>query len=234
MLDSAQASQYLARRWEEDRPWRATFLLDIDSAMPKPVDSCFLVRPTEKYKASFLAGVREFAAEERLDSTYAVCLGYDHDGLEKYFDAFVRNLLAMGAEHNRPNNWYADYILWLVQEDEYLGQLSIRPDLCTAYLITYGGHIGYSIRPSKRQQGLGKKILQLGLQESRRLGLKKILVTCDSDNLASKKIIEHNGGRFERSMKMDAKSFKSEGRKPRDEIAKLRYWIDLAQVSAAA
>ena len=201
--------------------------------MPNPMESCFLARPTEKYKASFLAGAREFAAEERLDSTYAVCLGYDLNGLEKYFDAFVRNLLAMGAERDRPNNWYADRILWLVEQGEYLGQLSIRPDLCTAYLITYGGHIGYSIRPSKRRQGLGKKILQLGLQESRRLGLKKILVTCDSDNLASRKIIEHNSGRFERSMKMDAKSFKLEGRIPGSEVIKLRYWIDLARVPTA-
>ena len=197
------------------------------------VDTCFLTEPSERYRTSFLAGAREFAAESRLDSTYAVCLGYDVEGLEKYFSFFVRDLTAMGAEKDRPNNWYADRIFWLVDHGDYIGQLSIRPKLSTAYLITYGGHIGYSIRPSKRRQGFGKKILGLGLEAARRLDLQKLLVTCDADNTPSKKIIEYNGGRFESSMKMDAKSFKAEGSKPKGEVVKLRYWIDLAKRQAA-
>lgn len=192
-------------------------------------DTLFLTAPSEAHRESFLAGAREFTVEGRLDSTYAVCLGYDLEDLTKHFGLFVRNLVAMGTAHNRPNNWYIDRILWLVDEGEYIGQLSIRPDLCTAYLITYGGHIGYSIRPSRRQRGYGKEILRLGLEESRRLGLQKVLTTCDSDNIASRKIIEYNGGRFERSMKMDAKSFRLEKRKPEGEVFKLRYWIDLSR-----
>ena len=59
------------------------------------------------------------------------------------------------------------------------------------------------------------------------MGLKRVLVTCDSDNIGSRKIIEHNGGRFESAMNMTTRTFRTEGRKPARRIDKLRYWIDL-------
>lgn len=115
----------------------------------------------------------------------------------------------------------------MIDCDEYIGQASIRPELCTSYLLTYGGHIGYSIRPSKRRQGWGKKILALALYEARELGLKRALVTCDSDNIGSRKIIEHNGGQFESAIGMTRSTFRTEGRKTDGALEKLRYWIDL-------
>ena len=57
--------------------------------------------------------------------------------------------------------------------------------------------------------------------------LKRVLVTCDSDNTSSRKIIEHNGGRFESAMSMPARTFRAEGSKSSHPIDKLRYWIDL-------
>ena len=57
--------------------------------------------------------------------------------------------------------------------------------------------------------------------------LKRILVTCDSDNIGSRKIIEYNGGQFESAMSMAPRTFRAEGRKPSQRIDKLRYWIDL-------
>ena len=120
-----------------------------------------------------------------------------------------------------------DRVLWLVDGEEYIGQASIRPELCTDYLITYGGHIGYSIRPSRRRRGYGKEILGLTLGIAAGMDLERVLVTCDSDNFGSKKIIEHNGGVFEYSMKMTGRAFRVEGRSSNSEVEKLRYWIDL-------
>ena len=62
---------------------------------------------------------------------------------------------------------------------------------------------------------------------SREIGLHRVLVTCDSDNIGSRKIIEHNGGQFESAMAMPSQAFRAEGRKPAQHIEKLRYWIDL-------
>ena len=65
------------------------------------------------------------------------------------------------------------------------------------------------------------------LEKCRDMGLNRILITCDSDNLASKKIIERNGGEFESAMNMDDQVLKAEGRHYEKTIQKLRYWIDL-------
>jgi len=187
----------------------------------------FLAFPSARYRNSFLEGAAEFAAEGRLDSTYGVCLGYDLRALERGFDQFVRDLIALGHRSRRASGGCADRVLWLIDADEYIGQASIRPELGTRHLITYGGHIGYSIRSSRRKQGYGREILALSLEVSRGMGLKKVLVTCDSDNLGSRKIIEYNGGKFESTMKMTDRAFRVEGRSSCPRVDKLRYWIDL-------
>ena len=185
-----------------------------------------LATPSVLYRDSFLEGAAEFLAEGRFDSTYARSLGYDSDALADQFPQFVRDLKAL-ADATRSPARYPDRVLWLVHDGEYIGQTSIRPDLCTPYLLTYGGHIGYSIRPSRRRCGYGKAILALTLVVSRELGLRRVLITCDSDNIGSRKIIEHNGGQFERAMTMPSQAFRAEGRKPARRVEKLRYWIDL-------
>ena len=115
-----------------------------------------------------------------------------------------------------------------------MGQLSVRPELGTPYLVTYGGHVGYSIRPGRRRRGYGQIILSLALRECIGMGLARLLVTCDSDNIASKKIIERNGGEFESAMDMDVRALKAEGRRRREKVRKLRYWIDLDPVAEGA
>ena len=102
---------------------------------------------------------------------------------------------------------------WLIDNDEFIGRVSIRHTL-TESLLKEGGHIGYDIRPSKRNMGYGKRILELSLPKAKELEIDKVLVTCNETNTGSKKIIEANGGILENSIEM------GEG-KP----AKLRYWI---------
>jgi predicted acetyltransferase len=63
-----------------------------------------------------------------------------------------------------------------------------------AFLEEEGGHIGYDVRPSERRQGYGTLLLRLTLNQARALGLKRVLVTADTPNVASWRIIEKNGG----------------------------------------
>ncbi|WP_461164100.1 GNAT family N-acetyltransferase [Arthrobacter sp. R4-81] len=77
-----------------------------------------------------------------------------------------------------------------------------------------GGHIGYSVRPRFRRNGFAGQILDLALIEARNLGIGEALLTCDADNVASRRVIESRGGVPEALLGQES------GTK-----LKLRYWI---------
>lgn len=60
------------------------------------------------------------------------------------------------------------------------------------------GHFGYYVRPSERNKGYGTKLLSLCLERAKESGLDKVLVTCQPANMASKKVIQANGGVLEK------------------------------------
>ncbi|WP_143805101.1 GNAT family N-acetyltransferase, partial [Oenococcus oeni] len=62
--------------------------------------------------------------------------------------------------------------------------------------LEFGGNIGYDIAPAYRKKGYGSLILKLALIKAREMNLQKAIVTCEVDNIASKKIIEKNKGIF--------------------------------------
>ena len=102
---------------------------------------------------------------------------------------------------------------WLVEQGQVLGAIALRRQL-NAFLREVGGHIGYGIRPSARRRGLATWALGQVLQEATRLGLGRVLLTCEVDNVASRRTIERHGGVLE-----DLRD---------TEIGRLRrYWINL-------
>ena len=94
-------------------------------------------------------------------------------------------------------------------DGQAVGFLNLRLRL-NDYLLQEGGHIGYSIRPAARGKGLAKEQLRQGLQVAKSKNIKRVLVTCDSDNEASRAVILANGGALE-----DIRGGKE------------RYWIDI-------
>ena len=80
--------------------------------------------------------------------------------------------------------------------DKIVGSVQIRYRL-DAYFSVYGGHIGFSVRPSERRKGYAGEILAWALAHCRARGLKKVMVTCEKDNIASARTIEKNGGVLE-------------------------------------
>jgi predicted acetyltransferase len=112
-----------------------------------------------------------------------------------------------------PGRVHASY-WWIVEGPEVLGAISLRYDL-NDFLHEAGGHIGYGVRPSARRRGLASWALGEVLVEARRIGLDRVLVTCDDDNTASARTIEKHGGVLE---------------DVRDTVIgpKRRYWIPLA------
>jgi predicted acetyltransferase len=99
---------------------------------------------------------------------------------------------------------------WWIDGTYYIGRISIRHRL-TERLLEMGGHIGYDVRPSARRQGHATAMLRAMLPHAHDLGIDPALLTCDTDNVGSRKVILANGGVYE-----DERS------------GKLRYWVPTA------
>jgi predicted acetyltransferase len=93
-------------------------------------------------------------------------------------------------------DWVHCSYRWIVEGDQVLGAISLRHEL-NDFLLEAGGHIGYGVRPSARRRGLASWALGAMLPEARRLGLHRVLVTCNIKNTASARTIEGQGGVLE-------------------------------------
>ena len=92
------------------------------------------------------------------------------------------------------------YTYFLIREDDnkLVGMIDLRLGL-NEYLRNFGGHIGYSVRPTERKKGYNKINLYLVLQVAQVHGLEKVLITCADSNEGSKKTILSLGGKFEKN-----------------------------------
>ncbi len=107
----------------------------------------------------------------------------------------------------------ADSYFMVNESGKIIGTVQIRHTL-NEYLLNYGGHIGYGIRPLERQKGHAKVILKLALKRCLELNIRKILITCNKGNIASAKTIIANGGVLENEI-------------PEGDKIKQRYWITI-------
>ena len=168
-----------------------------------------LVPPSDRYRTSFLAAVDEILATGGDERQAGLAVlppvgGYAGEAYSREeladpatFAAYARRLVeAADAELPRPAGIVATTYLWWVEEDEYLGRISVRHVL-NRWLREFGGHIGYAVRPSARRKGHATAMLSAVLPVAAGLGIDPALVTCDDTNTASRRVIEANGGRLE-------------------------------------
>lgn len=143
-----------------------------------------LIFPDRIYLDSYVSAICEYRANHV--ETYAfsdpeVC------------DIFVK-FCNYRTGNNIPPNRVPATFMWLVDGEEFVGEVSIRRALNDA-LMRRGGHIGYGVRYSRWNQGIGTMLLKMALEYAREeLGLTRVLITCDDVNVASARVIEKNGG----------------------------------------
>lgn len=106
------------------------------------------------------------------------------------------------------------YLAVRVQDNRLVGVIDLRHHIDHPVLREWGGHIGYSVRPGERGKGYAKEMLRQNLLNAKSLGLKRVMITCDSDNSASEKTILANGGVLEKEIFVEGTPMK-------------RYWIEL-------
>jgi predicted acetyltransferase len=110
------------------------------------------------------------------------------------FSRYLEVLAEQERGINIPPNWVPSTFLFAFVGTRIVGRVSIRHSL-NPFLERVGGHIGYVVVPEFRRLGYATTILRLSVQIAReKLGITRILLTCDDDNIASIRTIEKNGG----------------------------------------
>lgn len=160
-----------------------------------------LITPQVRVHASFVLAMEEFAAEGRGSADDTSMIGRDlqrgqwrtPEGFASYVDHLVADSMETAG---RPVGHVPSTTLWWVDGDEFLGRLSIRHRLNDG-LLEYGGHIGYDVRESRRREGHASAMMAAALPVAHDLGIDPALITCDEDNLGSRRVIEKAGGVYE-------------------------------------
>lgn len=130
------------------------------------------------------------------------------------FAEYVRRLDGWTKGRELPERFVPNTFLVGVVRNTIIGRVSIRHEL-NDYLSKYGGHAGYGVVPSQRNRGYASQMLRLTLPIAAKLGLPRLLVTCDADNPASQRVIEKAGGKLENVLAEPGKT-----------VPKKRYWIE--------
>lgn len=115
-------------------------------------------------------------------------------------DDFAKWVSQMKTNANEGNNdWGKSLLLLCLKESRLIGILCIRYCL-TKELEKQYGNIGYSVRPSERNQGYATRMLQFGLKICEKKGRDRVTLGCHSDNLASVSVIKKCGGSYAYSL----------------------------------
>lgn len=162
---------------------------------------------------SFCAAVEEFRADDA-EMTFAFC--FDP---AMAFAEYVRRVNCWPHGEELTDGFVSNTFLVAVVEERIVGRVSLRHEL-NDFLLKYGGHVGYCVVPSARRNGYASEMLRLTLPIAASLGISRVLLTCDEDNAASRRVIEKNGGIFENVVQA-----------PEARMTKRRYWIELGEYS---
>ncbi|MBQ4043470.1 MAG: GNAT family N-acetyltransferase [Clostridia bacterium] len=173
-----------------------------------------LTAPTLEYETEILAFRREMLAAQDEDG-FAGCSRLEkYEAVEDWLDHLAKYASAASCPNGKvPSD---TYLAVRVADDRVVGIIDLRHHIDHPILSLWGGHIGYSVRPSERGHGYAAEMLRLNLEICRGRGMKKILITCSPDNPASEKTIRKNGGVWEKDIVVDGDTVR-------------RFWITLQQ-----
>ena len=173
------------------------------------MDKIILVKPDLSYADEIIKYKEESLAESPIINGSA--------GLDRFssIEIWFEELKKRSNEDTVPEGLVpSSTYLGVREKDNYIvGMIDIRHYL-NEYLTQVGGHIGYGVRKTERNKGYAKQMLKLALEKCKELKIKKVLITCDEDNIASEKVILSANAKLEDIRNVDGEN-------------KKRFWIDL-------
>ena len=164
-----------------------------------------LVTLTEEYKEQLFEMMDEWCATGEKIVPYAIRKN-DYHSFQYYLD----NLQITEEVDGK----VPDTTLFCLDVDRniFVGAVNIRHYL-TEEMLVNAGHIGDGIRPSERRKGYATAMIGLALEEAKKLGIDRVLMCCDKENIASAKSIVNNGGILENEVVVNG-------------VTEQRYWIE--------
>ena len=173
------------------------------------MDKIILVKPDLSYADEIIKYKEESLAESPIINGSA--------GLDRFssIEIWLEELKKRSCEDTVPKGLVPSSTYLAVREkDNYIvGMIDIRHYL-NEYLTQVGGNIGYGVRKTERNKGYAKQMLKLALEKCKDLKIKKVLITCDEDNISSEKVILSANAKLEDIRNVDGEN-------------KKRFWIDL-------
>ena len=173
------------------------------------MDKIILVKPDLSYADEIIKYKEESLAESPIINGSA--------GLDRFssIEVWLEELKKRSCEDTVPKGLVpSSTYLGVREKDNYIvGMIDIRHYL-NEYLTQVGGHIGYGVRKTERNKGYAKQMLKLALEKCKELKIKKVLITCDEDNIASEKVILSANAKLEDIRNVDGEN-------------KKRFWIEL-------
>ena len=173
------------------------------------MDKIILVKPDLSYTDEIIKYKEESLAESPLINGSA--------GLNRFssIEDWLEELKKRSCEDTVPKGLVpSSTYLGVREKDNYIvGMIDIRHYL-NEYLTEAGGHIGYGVRKTERNKGYAKQMLKLALEKCKELKIKRVLITCDEDNIASEKVILSANAKLEDIRNVDGEN-------------KKRFWIEL-------
>ena len=178
-------------------------------------ETIFLVEANEQYTDELQKFKDEvLQADKDNDDQFAGCMGLSNCATAKeWIDICNLRKNADTCEQAGTEVPSTTYFAIRSSDKKLVGVIDLRHHINHPILESWGGHCGYSVRPSERGKGYGAEMLRQNVLNAGKMGIKKMLVVCDEDNTASEKTILANNGSLENIIEVEGCRMK-------------RFWID--------
>lgn len=169
-----------------------------------------LIRPNQKYKKEYFDYLNEVKLSGDISKLGEVALKENEN-----FNMMLSRTMSIREDENMLEKHGVRNVFWILYNNEIVGSANVRENLNEKTYYTIG-NVGYYIKKSARNNGYATKALKLIKEYYKSIGINRILLMCEEDNIESQKVILNNDGILEKTIK-----------KSNTNNNILCYWIDI-------